>query len=94
MRELTDDLPKLATMADKYALIRSIAHTFADHGGGHKKFLTGRAPKEPTGFVNDYPMVGSMAAKLMHGKSAGVPNYICGVDGGRQGIDTFSFGAS
>jgi hypothetical protein len=92
--QICEHLPKLAMMADKYAIIRSIAHKFADHGGGHKKFLTGRDPLQPTGFVNDYPMVGSMAARMLNHKHAGVPNYICGVDGGRQGIDTFSFGAS
>jgi Protein of unknown function (DUF1501) len=92
--DICEHLPKLATMADKYALIRSIAHKFADHGGGHKKFLTGRDPQQPVGFINDYPMVGSMAAKLLSHKHAGVPNYIAGVDGGRQGIDTFSFGSS
>ena len=37
-------LPLHARVADKFALIRSIAHTFADHGGGHKRFLTGRDP--------------------------------------------------
>src|SRR5262245_33089263 len=33
-------LPKHAKMADKFTLIRSIAHEFADHGGGHKRFMT------------------------------------------------------
>lgn len=91
---ICEHMPRLATVADKYAIIRSVAHTFADHGGGHKKFLTGRDPLQPVGFVNDYPMVGSMAAKMLAHRHAGVPNYICGVDGGRQGIDVFSFGAS
>jgi hypothetical protein len=94
--EICEHLPKLARQADKYALIRSIAHTFADHGGGHKKFLTGRDPLQPTGFVNDYPMVASMAAKALETthKPTGMPGYVCGVDGGRQGIDTFSFGSA
>ena len=61
--DICEHLPMLAGMADKYAIIRSIAHKFADHGGGHKRFLTGRDPLEPTGFVNDYPAVGSMVAK-------------------------------
>ena len=92
--DICEHMPKLATVADKYVLIRSIAHTFADHGGGHKKFLTGRDPLQPTGFVNDYPMVGSMASKLLGDTPNGLPNYIAGVDGGRQGIDTFSFGSA
>ena len=92
--DVCEHLPKMATVADKYAIIRSVAHTFADHGGGHKRFLTGRDPMEPTGFVNDYPMVGSMAAKVLPGKVPGLPNYVSVVDGGRQAIDTFSFGSA
>src|SRR5690606_5133082 len=53
-------MPLHAKVADRYTIIRSIAHEFADHGGGHKRFLTGRKPAEPTGFVNDAPAVGSI----------------------------------
>ncbi|MDY3554807.1 DUF1501 domain-containing protein [Gemmata sp. JC717] len=92
--QICEHLPRLATVADKFALVRSVAHKFADHGGGHKRFLTGRDPKEATGFVNDAPMVGSMVAEVLKGKKAPVPNYIAGVDGGRQNIDVFSFGSA
>src|SRR6185369_47911 len=92
--DVCEHLPLHAKCADKYSLIRSISHGFADHGGGHKKFLTGRDPKEPTGFVNDYPMVGSLVSKIREGHNAGLPNYIAGVDDGRQQVDTFSFGAA
>ncbi|MCU0705051.1 MAG: DUF1501 domain-containing protein [Fimbriiglobus sp.] len=91
--DICEHLPNLAKIADKFSVIRSIAHTFADHGGGHKKFLTGRDPLQPVGFVNDYPMAGSMAVKLL-GEGKKLPSYVCGVDGGRQGIDTFSFGSA
>jgi hypothetical protein len=92
--QICEHLPQLAKVTDKYAIIRSVAHKFADHGGGHKRFLTARDPKEPTGFVNDTPMVGSMAAELWKGKKSAVPNYINIVDGGRQQIDVFSFGSA
>ena len=35
-------MPRHATIADKYAVVRSISHEFADHGGGHKRMMTGR----------------------------------------------------
>lgn len=92
--QICEHLPLLSKMADKYSLIRSVAHTFSDHGGGHKKFLTGRDPLQPTGFVNDTPMVGSMVAELLKHRRAESPNYIAGVDRGRQGINTFSFGSA
>ena len=92
--QICEHLPLLAKLADKYTLIRSIAHDFADHGGGHKRFMTGRDPKEPTGFVNDYPAVGSMVAKMQEKRNVGVPNYTLIVDAGRAQIDTFSLGTA
>src|SRR5438874_1167373 len=92
--DVCEHLPMHAKIAHRFTLVRSVAHTFADHGGGHKKFLTGRDPQSPVGFVNDYPMVGSMVAKVRDGWQRGVPNYVCGADAGRDGIDVFSFGSA
>ncbi len=87
-------LPRHAKVANQFNIIRSVAHEFADHGGGHKRFLTGRIPATPTEFVNDAPMVGSIVSKLREKRDIGLPNYIAGVDGGRGGVDTFSFGSA
>ncbi len=87
-------LPLHARVADRFTLIRSIAHEFADHGGGHKRFLTGRKPAEPTGFVNDAPAVGSIVAKMREHRNVGLPNYISGTNPGRAGVDVYSFGAA
>src|SRR5262252_4532694 len=46
--DVCEYLPLHAKIAHKFSLVRSIAHTSADHGGGHKKFLTGRDPFQPT----------------------------------------------
>lgn len=87
-------MPRHAKIADQYNVIRSVAHTFADHGGGHKRFLTGRDPLEPTGFVNDFPMAGSFVAKERSNRRTGIPNYICGSSRGNGNVDAFSFGAA
>lgn len=87
-------LPRHAQIADQFTIIRSVAHEFADHGGGHKRFLTGRLPAEPVGFVNDAPMVGSIVARMREGIDRGLPNYVAGADDGRAGVDVFSFGAA
>jgi hypothetical protein len=92
--DVCEHLPLHTQTADRFTIIRSIAHTFADHGGGHKRFLTGRDPRQPDGFVNDYPMVGSMAAQVRGPQPDGVPNYVAGTDSGRDGIDVFSFGSA
>ncbi|QDU95996.1 DUF1501 domain-containing protein [Lignipirellula cremea] len=87
-------MPRHAQIADKYNIIRSVAHEFSDHGGGHKRFLTGRDPLEPTGFVNDFPMAGSVVAKVRANRRTGVPNYICGSSRNNANVDAFSFGAA
>jgi Protein of unknown function (DUF1501) len=92
--DICQHLPLHAKVADRFSLIRSVAHNFADHGGGHKKFLTGRDPKEPTGFINDYPCVGSMVAKLREKPTDRLPCYVAGTEAGRAQIDVFSFGSA
>lgn len=92
--EVCELLPLHARTARRFNIIRSVSHEFADHGGGHKRFLTGRAPAEPTGFVNDHPCVGSIVARCREHRRVGVPNYVAGMDNGRSGVDVFSFGAA
>lgn len=87
-------MPRHARLAQKYNVVRSIAHEFADHGGGHKRFMTGRDPKSPVGFENDAPAVGSIVAKSVEQRRAAVPNYVCIVERGRDQVDTFSQGAA
>src|SRR5512138_3169150 len=72
--DVCEHLPLHAPVADKFTLIRSIAHNFADHGGGHKRFLTGRDPVSPVGFVNDHPMVGSMVSRMRPQRPGQIPN--------------------
>ncbi|MFN0199401.1 MAG: DUF1501 domain-containing protein [Planctomycetaceae bacterium] len=92
--EICELLPMQAKVADKFNVIRSMCHGFADHGGGHKRFMTGRDPKEPAGFVNDYPAIGSMVAKARENYRIGIPNYVSGTDPGRDHIDVFSMGSA
>ena len=92
--EVCELLPRHAKCADRYTIIRSVAHEFADHGGGHKRFLTGRIPATPTGFVNDAPAVGSIVARCRERLSTSLPNYISGTEPGRAGVDVYSFGAA
>lgn len=92
--DLCELMPLHAKLADKYTIVRSIAHEFSDHGGGHKRFLTGRLPDSPVGFVNDAPAVGSIVAKKREGRNLGVPNYVAGADSGRHDIDVYSFGSA
>jgi len=94
--EICELFPLQAKVADKFNLIRSVAHKFADHGGGHKRFLTGRIPATPTGTVNDAPCVASIAAKKLENyvNSKGLCNYIVLGNGRVNSVDTFAFGSA
>lgn len=75
--EICEHLPKLAKIADKYAIIRSVHHNQGNHGAGNHYMMTGAPPRIPVGcgaFVSFHPSMGSVAA---HERSAphGLPGY-------------------
>ena len=90
--EVGELLPMHANVADKFTLIRSIHHEFADHGGGHKRLMTGRIPATPTGTVNDAPAVSSIIKKMLEDGTNEMPVCVTEVDASRAGIDTFAMG--
>lgn len=84
-------MPQHAKLAHQYNVVRSVCHTFADHGGGHKRMMTGRIPATPVDTVNDAPCTGSIVAKVREGIDRGIPNYISMNPGGRVN-DVFAQG--
>ncbi|WP_020468697.1 DUF1501 domain-containing protein [Zavarzinella formosa] len=86
-------MPRHAAIADKFSVVRSISHDFADHGGGHKRMMTGVVPATPVDTVNDAPATGSIVAKCREHLNRGVPNYVSMNPGGRTG-DVFAQGAA
>ena len=45
--QITEHLPRLARLADQYAIIRSLAHGDNAHGSAGHTMLTGRRPRRP-----------------------------------------------
>lgn len=86
-------LPRHVAMADRFSIVRSVSHTFADHGGGHKRMMTGRVPQTPVDTVNDAPATGSIVAKCREDRDYGLPNYVSLNPGGRTG-HVFAQGAA
>ncbi len=91
--EVCELMPRHATIADKYNIVRSVSHKFADHGGGHKRMMTGRVPATPVETVNDAPATGSIVAKCREHRDIGLPNYISLNPGGRIN-DVFAQGSA
>ena len=92
--DVCEHLPLHAKCADKYTLVRSVAHEFSQHGGARQRFLTGRLPEDTVGFVNDAPMAGSIVAKMRERLNVGVPNYISGTNAAGKKPDTYCFGSA
>jgi len=67
----------LAKVADQYSLVRSCAHTNPGHGGGNRYVHTGY-PSASLEFElpHDYPVVGSVLAKLRGPMTDGMPTFV------------------
>ncbi|MFN7735678.1 MAG: DUF1501 domain-containing protein [Pirellula sp.] len=64
--QICEHLPQLASIANKYAIIRSVCHNQGNHGAGNHYMMTGAPPRIPVGcgaFVSFHPSMGSVAAK-------------------------------
>jgi hypothetical protein len=93
--EICELFPRQARIAHRYTLVRSVCHDFADHGGAHKRFMTGRVPATPTEFVNDAPAVTSIVTRMLESRRRSpLPACVAGVDDGRNHIDVFSLGSA
>jgi hypothetical protein len=64
-------MPRLARRADKYAIIRGITHSLADHGLGTRYLMTGNLPTP----VVTYPMYGSIVSHEMPARED-VPSFV------------------
>ena len=70
-------MKKLASINDRFSLIRSIRHNQGNHGAGNHYMMTGAPPRIPVGcgaFVSFHPSIGSVAAKEL-GRNDGLPAY-------------------
>jgi len=75
--EICEHMPLQAEVADKFSIVRSIAHGQNGHAGGATRFLSGYDPPRPNERVGAYPEMGSIVAQSRQGVDRGVPNYIC-----------------
>lgn len=70
-------MKRLARIADKLAVVRSIRHNQGNHGAGNHYMMTGAPPRIPVGcgaFVSFHPSLGSVAARE-RGAPEGLPPY-------------------
>ena len=80
--QFSEHLPKMAAVADKTTVIRSIHHSIAAHELGTQYMITGNKPNPAL----VYPAMGSVGAMMLQ-TPVGVPPYVTFTDlrGGRSG---------
>ncbi|HEV3023864.1 MAG TPA: DUF1501 domain-containing protein [Pirellulales bacterium] len=84
-------LPKLASIAEKFAVVRSVCHNQGNHGAGNHYMMTGAPPRIPVGcgaFVSFHPSLGSVAA-YERGAPHGLPAYFSIPNMSRSGGPNF-----
>ncbi len=89
--QICEHMPKLASIADKYAIIRSVCHNQANHGAGNHYMMTGAPTRIPVGcgaFVSFHPSMGSVAAKE-RAAPHGLPGYFSMPSMSRSGGPNF-----
>src|SRR5215212_2677405 len=82
---------RLAAIADKLTIVRSIRHEQGNHGAGNHYMMTGAPPRIPVGcgaFVSFHPSLGSVAA-YERGTSGGLPPYFSMPSMSRSGGPNF-----
>lgn len=74
--EITELLPRLAKLADKFALVRSLCHERNEHSGGTHRFLTGYASRAANLNDAEYPELGSIVAKELATTARDMPLFM------------------
>jgi hypothetical protein len=74
--EITEELPLLSGMADRFTLIRSLHHERGEHSGGTNRFLTGHASIAANLSDSEFPDIGSVISKRRGNRVPDVPPFI------------------
>ncbi len=89
--QFSECIPKLASVADKFTVVRSICHKDPNHGGGNHYMMTGAPTPVPVAcgaFVTFHPSFGSMVS-YDRGIRKGLPAYVSVPEVSRSGGPNF-----
>lgn len=77
--DICEIFPRLAQIADKYTVIRSVHHEMASHNDGSIEMLTGKTPTraDPTSTaVSEHPDLGMITSRMRGPGPGGIPSYV------------------
>ena len=70
-------LPRHCELADRFSVIRSVAHQVPDHPGAAGRFLTGRTPRNISASVSDHPTFDAIVGSMREEPSrSGIPQFV------------------
>ena len=70
-------LPRHCGLADRFSVIRSIAHKVPDHPGAAGRFLTGRTPRNISATISDHPTFDAIVGNMREQTSrSGIPQFV------------------
>jgi hypothetical protein len=69
--DICELFPRLARMADKFTILRSLHHQRGEHSGGTHRFLTGHASIASDLRNSENPEIGSIVAKHLESRATG-----------------------
>ena len=87
----SEAVPRLAAVADKLTIVRSVCHADPNHGGGNHYMMTGAPTPVPVGcgaFVTFHPSFGSVVS-WTRGVRDGLPAYMTMPEMSRSGGPNF-----
>ena len=73
---ICEHLPRLAGLADKFTILRSLQHERAEHSGGTHRFLTGHSSIAANLPNSENPEIGSIVARHLDGQRGPVPVFV------------------
>ncbi|MGE0756785.1 MAG: DUF1501 domain-containing protein [Pirellulaceae bacterium] len=74
--EINEHLPRLARIADKFVLLRSLQHERNEHSGGTHRFLSGYASRAANLNDAEYPELGSVVRERLGAAATEIPLFV------------------
>jgi len=71
--EISELLPNLAKMADRFSIIRSLHHNRNEHSGGTNRFLSGYTPTAANPSDGEYPEIASVVSHQLERTAKDIP---------------------
>ncbi|MBI1373249.1 MAG: DUF1501 domain-containing protein [Phycisphaera sp.] len=91
--DITEMFPKQAKVADKFSIVRSIAHNDGDHFGGAHRMLTSRGGANGGNTSIKYPGISAISSAVLGSRRPGLPAYTAVPYASSVGLRPGYFGA-